>query len=678
LIKQKKSMTSFDIVAVVNELNTRLRNVRLNNIYAYGKGLMLRFKGGGVDARVVAVPGERVHLSRYDITEKSMPPPFIMGLRKYLRGLVLDSVHQLDFDRIVEFVFKKGDQVYRLIVEVLPRGIIALLNRDGVIVQVNTVMKLKDREIKRGVQYQPPPSSSVSPEELSKERVLSGLAVAEKDKECNAVRFLVRLLGYPGEVVEEALLRVGLSPEAGCGEVAKVADDLVESFREIYTESLGSRGYIVYDDNAPLTIVPFKPRMLVEHYGFRIEEFGSFSDAADEYFVEILKAVEEEKKASHVEAERAKLLSSLEKAKKSLEELKAKMEKAEKKAQLIAENISLLYEALECARRYRETAGWEYIPGNCPGVVDVRPSEGKILVNIDGVIVDIDIRSDPSQLVVDLYKRVGEIRAKVERGRKAVEELERKLRELDELQKSIRVEARAKIRRKEWYERYHWLVTSNGFLAIGGRDADQNESMVKRYLNPRRIFMHADIHGAPVVVVFAEGHEPPETDLREAALLTAAYSKAWKSGIGSVDVYWVWGNQVSKSPPPGEYISKGAFMVYGKRNYIRGVELRLALGVGKEDDYPVVIIGPEHLVKRRSLVYAVLIPGDEDPSLLAKSLKKRFYKNASDEHRELISALSVEDIRERIPGRSRLLSIAKGDALEPARPIKYIFQEENG
>ena len=672
MIKPKKSMTSYDVVAVVSEINARIKGSRLHNIYAYENGFLFRFKSAGIDARLIVVPGERLHFTKYDVSEKGMPPPFVMGLRKYLRGAVFEHAEQLGFDRIVRMKFWHRSEAFSVVVELLPRGILALLDAEDTIIQTSSTMKLRDREIRRGSKYVAPPSRSIHPLDLE-EAMLSKILGSS---ECDPVRSIVRELWYPGEAVEEALLRIGIEPgSATCEQLINRTRDIVDAFKQLYRESLEARGYIVLS-NEPLTVTPFKPIGLQQGYGFSVREFGSLSEALDEYFIEAVRGEEENKRAALIAAERAKLLASMEQAKRNLSQLFEKVSVLEKRAQMIAENIQLVYEALECANRVRRQSGWDYIAGNCPGVVDVKPSEGKIVLSIGGELVDIDIRKDPSQLIVDLYKRIGELRAKIERGTKALRELEEKLRNLEKEQEKVKTRARARIRRREWYEKYHWLVTSHGYLAIGGRDADQNESIVKRYLTSKRIFMHADIHGAPAVVLFNEGEEPPETDLREAALLTAAYSKAWKTGIGSVDVYWVWGSQVSKSPPPGEYITKGAFMVYGKRNYIRGIELRLAIGIGVENEAPIVIVGPEELVRRRSVVYAVLIPGDEDPSLLAKRIKRLTHSRAADSYAEIISALSVEDIREKIPGRSRLLGLQRGDAVEHPRPIKHIYGEE--
>jgi len=35
-----------------------------------------------------------------------------------------------------------------------------------------------------------------------------------------------------------------------------------------------------------------------------------------------------------------------------------------------------------------------------------------------------------------------------------------------------------------WFEKFNWFVSSENYLVLGGRDAQQNELLVKKYLNP--------------------------------------------------------------------------------------------------------------------------------------------------------------------------------------------------
>ena len=36
--------------------------------------------------------------------------------------------------------------------------------------------------------------------------------------------------------------------------------------------------------------------------------------------------------------------------------------------------------------------------------------------------------------------------------------------------------------KKLWYHRFRWFVTSDGTVVLGGRDASQNEELVKKYM----------------------------------------------------------------------------------------------------------------------------------------------------------------------------------------------------
>ncbi len=646
----KKSMTSFDVAGVVSELSSLFEGARLQNVYDAPGGVMLKVKGER-EGFIVAVAGSRLHLTRYPVAREGMPSPLVMGFRKHIRGARIESIEQLSFDRIVVFKFSNG---YNLVVELLPRGVIALLDENGAIVYATEYREMRDRVIRRGAAYQPPPCSTVHPNLLAREHVERALSGCDGAP----AACLARGLGYPGEVVEEAIFRCG-----GLGDV----EELVRVFRELYREALSGRGYLVYSGTVPVTVTVFRPQRL-SSLGYEVKVFDSASEAFDEYFAWLARAVEAEKFAREVESERRRLMVSIRRARENIERIRSRLREVEELLALVGENYTVLSEALSCVEEVRRKAGWDFVVGSCPHVVDVKPDRGVVVISIPGSgrLVEVDARLGVDGLILELSRRRGELKAKLERSLEAVRQLEEKVEKLEEEVRRRMAIAAARVRRREWYEKYHWIVTSSGFLAIGGRNADQNESIVKRYLTDKDIFMHADIHGAPVVVILARGRQPPERDLREAACIAACYSKAWKSGAGYVDVYWVWGSQVSKSPPPGQYLAKGAFMVYGKRNYIRGVELRLAIGLGVEENSPIIIVGPKDLVSRRSLVYALLAPGSTPTRDLAERIR-RGWARLLDERSWLVEALKVEEVQERLPGPSTLLEVERGDAVEPPR-----------
>lgn len=51
---------------------------------------------------------------------------------------------------------------------------------------------------------------------------------------------------------------------------------------------------------------------------------------------------------------------------------------------------------------------------------------------------------------------------------------------------------------------------------------------------------------------------------------------AWEAKVVT-NAYWVWGDQVSKTAPTGEYLSTGSFMIRGKKNFLPPSHLILGL-----------------------------------------------------------------------------------------------------
>jgi hypothetical protein len=162
------------------------------------------------------------------------------------------------------------------------------------------------------------------------------------------------------------------------------------------------------------------------------------------------------------------------------------------------------------------------------------------------------------------------------------------------------------------------------------------------------VVFHADVTGAPFVVAKTEGKSPSEQTLREAGEFAAAFSRAWREGLGSVDVYWVKPDQLSKTGPSGEYVPHGAFAVVGKRNWMRGMPLRIAVGV-VESDGARFVGGPVDAVKAKAKVHVTLLPGDVmGKELLKRTLHSLAAKLPVEQHEEVAKA-SIEEIREFVP-----------------------------
>jgi hypothetical protein len=192
--------------------------------------------------------------------------------------------------------------------------------------------------------------------------------------------------------------------------------------------------------------------------------------------------------------------------------------------------------------------------------------------------------------------------------------------------------------------RYRWIVTSDGTLVIGGKDAGQNEEIVKKYLAGGDTFVHADVHGASVVVVKGRTER-----MEEVVRFAAAYSGAWRSGYGSVDVFAVSPDQVSKTPPAGEYVTPGSFIIRGERTWFRHVPLETAIGLA-ETPHPAVIGGPHASVEARAPIMVHLRPGRFEANDIAKKvvrmLRERIPPNAQSVWK---GALTTEKVAAFVP-----------------------------
>uniref|UniRef100_A0A803XUM5 Ribosome quality control complex subunit NEMF n=1 Tax=Meleagris gallopavo TaxID=9103 RepID=A0A803XUM5_MELGA len=154
----------------------------------------------------------------------------------------------------------------------------------------------------------------------------------------------------------------------------------------------------------------------------------------------------------------------------------------------------------------------------------------------------------------------------VEAAEKAFKSAEKKTKQtLKEVQTVTTIQ---KARKVYWFEKFLWFISSENYLVIAGRDQQQNELIVKRYLKPGDIYVHADLHGATSCVIKNPTGEPiPPRTLTEAGTMALCYSAAWDARVVT-SAWWVSHNQVSKTAPTGEYLTTGSFMIRGKKNFL--------------------------------------------------------------------------------------------------------------
>lgn len=237
--------------------------------------------------------------------------------------------------------------------------------------------------------------------------------------------------------------------------------------------------------------------------------------------------------------------------------------------------------------------------------------------------VSLDFTKSVEENAASYFEKAKKAKKKLDGAEKALERFQQKMNKLLlKREEEILLEEEEKevvVRKKEWYEKFRWFYSSEEFLVIGGRDATTNEIVIKKHTDPDDVVFHTDMAGSPFFVIKSAGKTPGKATLQEAANATAFYSRAWKAGLLSTEVFWVKPDQVSKKTEAGEFMPKGAFMIRGKTTYIKP-EMKLAIGKVENQ----IIGGPVEAIKKYTKDYVIIIQGREKASDIAKKIRKKF------------------------------------------------------
>ena len=123
--------------------------------------------------------------------------------------------------------------------------------------------------------------------------------------------------------------------------------------------------------------------------------------------------------------------------------------------------------------------------------VEVLKDKNSELVNEKGISIlkidDAKIKINPNLPLPSIASKLFDESKKQKFAIKSIEKLIKKTE--DKLEKTIQKGeiARgaigfAEVRKKNWYERYRWFYTSDGILAVGGRDSSSNSAIIRKYV----------------------------------------------------------------------------------------------------------------------------------------------------------------------------------------------------
>lgn len=669
----KQSMSNIDIRLALKEIQEVAEGAFIKNVYQYGDVFVLKlYQPAGGTTQLLIQPGSRVHLTEFRRSAPRVPPHFCAALRKYLRDRRISTVRQHDLDRIVIIEIGDEDSTYKLVAELFGNGNLLLLDPEDTIFIAMHYRRMRDRAVVPKAKYLFPPPRGQDIFGLDDDT----LQVILSESTANVVRTLASRLNLDSLSCEEVCALAGVSPKA------KVTDlreqellDLKGGLRQFIEriESGVDNPAVVHDDSEldddelePIAFIPFPFEV---YTGMHLESFENFSKAIDEFFgvAEIEQAVDEQRDA--MTRERDRLQRIIHKQQESIERLEKKAEKLRIEGELIYTHFQIVQEVLDTIRQAR-TGGmsWTEIrntveegkeKGNKSALLIERivPSQGQIVVNLDGVQVVLDIRLNAQDNASLAYEQSKKSKSKVEGARKQIEKTKKKLEDLSSITIEETIDKQpVRIRKRKWYEKFRWFLSSEGFLVLGGRDVKTNERLAKRQMGANDVFLHAALHGAPYIVIKVPESPPGEQTLYEAAQFAVTFSRAWQDELSSGDAYWVSPEQVSFSPPTGEYLPAGAVMIYGTKNYVRRVPVELAVGLVIEGDEIIPMSGPPSAVAAQTEYNIRVAPGQTKKGQIVKEIIGHFKQILPEELRPLLSSILQEDFQRILPaGGCRLV-----------------------
>ena len=628
-----KSMSNVDIFTISNELNNLLSGARVDKSFQPTKDIVvIRFHVPGTGRiDLVMQCGSRIHTSQYPLENPITPPSFPMLLRKRIKGAHVESIKQHNFDRVVEIKVKK-DQYYTIIVELFDKGNIILLDDEN-----NIILPLKrkhwsNRDISSKREYIFPEDRGINPITATEEEFKGLFSDGERD----IVRTLA-MNGFGSLYAEEIIKR---------------ANDFIEIDKntpnsEISDEQLTAlhKGFEDLFNN--LTAESVKPQIvkkeskedvvaldLVKYDDYEKTYYETFNEACDEFYSKKVNTDIKNVKETAWNKKVNKFEKRLQLQQETLDNFYTTIEESQHKGETIYSNYTTIENIVNVVNQARskdysfKEIGKILKKAKKDGMAEAQIYEsidklGVLTLNIDETSIIIDPKLTIPENAENYYEKAKKAKRKTKGALIAIENTKKQLEDIkskkDIAMENISVPKKRVKKNLKWYEKLRWFLSSEGHLIVGGRDANSNESIVKKYLDPKDIYLHADIHGASSIAIKLNGDEINDTLLKESGEFAASFSSAWSMGFTSQDVFWVHPEQVTKTPESGEFLAKGSFVIRGHRNYIRGARVKLAIGIvdyeGKR-----IMVGPIEALEAHCENFVVLKPGFMKKEALAKKI----------------------------------------------------------
>ena len=606
------TLAGIELAYLIKEIGEKTQGCYVSNIYGINRNSLL-FKMRHPDK-----PDTMLMISSIGLwtTSKKIDPiepnKLLRRLRSDLLRSKIEKIEQVGTERIAYLTFSNFDNRFVLIIEFFGEGNILLCNYNKKILALMHSIDVRHRQLRVGLEYKPPPQDGIDIIDLEKKEFKEALLTST-----SIGKIIGRSLGLPKKYVEEIIRLASIDRAKPSNEISEEEFEALFDVIKTTISSVinGTHDPTIITDGEESDVFPIR----FSDDNTKAREVSSFNEGLDIIFTEQI--LQKGKSLYSKEAE--KRITELQNR---LEEQKNAIRIVQEKSKNIADVANLLFSL--------QSEGKSKLSD--PEVVEVMKNQDAELIKEKGIsmvkINDAKVRIEPDAPLPSIASVLFDESKKQKGAINSIEKLIKKTE--DQLEKTIAKGEIAKgavgfsdIRKKSWYERYRWFFTSDGMLAVGGRDGSSNSALVRKHMeNDDKIF-HAEINGSPFFILKDRSETLMPLSLEETAQATVCFSRAWQVSGHGLSSFWVNPDQIKKAAPTGQSMGKGSFMIYGTRNFIKVASLKLAVGILKEDENFLLVSGPVEPIKKNCLCYVIIEPGGSPISDVAKKIRAEFNKS---------------------------------------------------
>ncbi|MEX0911031.1 MAG: ribosome rescue protein RqcH [Nitrosopumilaceae archaeon] len=640
------TLAGIELRYLVNEISKKISGYYVSNIYGISRESLL-FKLHHPEKPDILLMfstfGLWITTNKIEQIEENR---LLKRLRNDLLRSKITEIKQIGTERIVYVTFSGMDRESVLVGEFFGDGNIILCNKDMKILTLLHSIDVRHRKLSLGLNYEPPPQSGLNIFEMTTKDLLEILSVSTP-----VVRWIGRTLGLPAKYAEEIMRRAEIDPQMGGNNLSKADVEKIFTVTKELTEKIvnGIHEPVVIKDGKNSDVFPIIPGQTENTSYIKV---SSFMEGLDSLFTENL-------------LERGKL-SQTDTVSQKIEEFEHKLEEQIRAISKVKERGNAISGV---ARSLLDLVARGVISLDDPVISDTLQSHKSSLVREKGILF-VEVSDEKIQINSDstIQAIASTLFNESKRQLRAIESIESEKKKTEKSLESFRKQASVAEdsivytvqKKREWYERYRWFFTSDGHLAIGGRDASSNSSVIRKHLEKDDKVFHAEIVGSPFFILKNDSASTVAS-IMETAQATVCFSRAWREGLYGLNSYWVNPDQIKTAAPSGQFIAKGSFIVDGQRNFVKVTNMRLCVGLFEKDGSCSLMCGPPDPVKKNCTYYVIIEPSGYEMTEIAKKIKFEFLKFKEKEG--MVKAISIDDFIRVLPaGESHIVESGTGEA----------------